>query len=102
VAAPKPPDWPPLPRSIQGLSGPIRVLRPIRLQDGHEGLWQPHSRTISVRSTLPREYAWSVLLHELCHANEHDGGYQLLETKDLSVPDLLASGMMHVIRHLLA
>jgi hypothetical protein len=42
-----------------------------------------------------------VLLHELCHANEHDGGYQLLETKDLSVPDLLASGMMHVIRHLL-
>lgn len=94
-------EWPPLPKQIHGLSGPIRILRPIQLPHGNEGWWDAHRRTISVRSTLPREYAWGVLLHELCHANEHDGGYQLLETKELSVPDLLASGMMHVVRYLL-
>ena len=43
----------------------------------------------------------TVGLHPNCETPLDDGGYQLLETDTLSVPDLLPSGMMHVIRHLL-
>jgi hypothetical protein len=94
-------DWPPLPTTIQGLAGPVAVRRPVRIKGGCEGLWLPHSREILVRSTLPREYAWMTLLHEVCHAVEHDAGFTLEETDKTSVPDALASGMMHVLRALI-
>jgi hypothetical protein len=80
------------------MAGPIAVRRPVQIKGGHSGLWVPYERTILVRSTLSRYYAWLTLLHEVCHAIEHDGGFTLEENDKTSVPDALASGMIHVLR----
>jgi len=90
--------WPPLPRTVMGLGGPIRVLRPVRLTDDDWGGWHPEERVIRVRSTLKREVAHHTLLHELFHAWIDDAGLPVPEAFVETYCDTGASAMMHVMR----
>lgn len=93
--------WPPLPKTIQGLAGPIRVLRPVRLDDDDWGGWHPEERVIRVRSTLNREVAWHTMLHELTHAMLDDSGLPMPDSLVEIFCDTNASAMLHSLRILL-
>lgn len=97
--------WPPLPRKVGGLSGPIRVRRPPRVErtsngDVIMGLWKTQEREVLVKGTLRREVAWRILLHELAHAALDDAGVSMSNKQEESVVDTVASGMLHVVRYL--
>ena len=97
--------FPPLPKSIQGLAGPIRIDRPLVVDPKNPkniGLWLGDERRILVCSTLNREVAWQVLLHELNHAALSEAGcHPMSYTREESVVEACASGFMHVLRHIL-
>lgn len=94
--------WPPLPRVVQGLAGPITIDRPLVCdpsQPTNVGLWLWEERRILIRSTLKRKAAWHILLHELTHAALEDAGVTgLTYHKEESVCEAVASGMMHLLR----
>lgn len=101
--APKPvPEWPALPTTIEGLSGPIRVLRPARTPNQCYGEWDPNERLIRVESVLPRETALRFFLHELTHAAVHDAGLESEIPAHLheSLCGAISSQMMRVCRWL--
>lgn len=96
-------DWPPLPKVVQGLAGPIRILRPVTIAGGGKrkvvlGEWSMLERVIRVKATLSREVAWQTLLHELLHAAMDDGGVNLPERLEEPVSDAGSSGMLHLLR----
>jgi len=94
--------FPPLPRVIHGLGGPIRVLRPVRLVDDDWGGWHPLERVIRIRSTLGREVAWHTLYHEATHAMLDDSGIPVPPAMVEMVCDTNASAMLNVLRATLA
>lgn len=69
--------WPPLPPTLQGVQGPIRVSRVNRI-DGTDpddvGGWFSARREIQVLIDLPDSVAWSILWHEWTHAALDDTG----------------------------
>ena len=94
-------SWPALPKKVQGLGGPIRVLRPVRLDEDAWGHWFPEERIIHIRSTLPRETAWHTLLHELSHAMLDDASIPMAEELMETFCDLNAGAMLQAMRCLL-
>jgi len=98
-------NWPPLPKRINGLAGPIRIDRPLvvnPLKPTDIGMWLSDERRILVCSTLTREVAWQTLIHELNHAALGEAGCQPMSYwREENVVEACASGMMHVIRFLL-
>jgi len=72
--------WPPLPRRMQGVGGPVVVKRRKGLltEDRREawGLWDAEHRTIWIAPGLPREMQWRVLYHELMHVALSDSGLE--------------------------
>ena len=73
--------WPPLPRSVMGLGGPIAIVRSRRIVEvGDEcwGLWDREKRRISILASIPREHQWRTYFHELGHAALTDSGVEEL------------------------
>lgn len=94
-----------LPKTIQGLGGEIRIDRPLQVEPGDSdflGMWLSHEDRILIKSTLRRDVAWRMLLHELTHAAIDHAGITLSATKEELICDTVASGMMHVVRHLVS
>jgi hypothetical protein len=92
---------PPLPRSIQGLAGPIKIDRPMVVDPKDKftaGMWIDLERRILVLSTANREAAYSIFLHELCHAAISDAGITLPLIREEAVCQAVSSMMMHVVR----
>ncbi len=94
--------FPPLPRVIQGMSGPITILRPVRLTKelGAHGSWEYLSRRIRVQGTLERRMAWETLIHEMAHAALWDNGFPIDGELEERLCDLWASSMTHLVEHL--
>lgn len=74
--------WPKLPRRIDGLAGPIRVVvrrvAEFKAPDGDVcwGLYTPEKRRIDIAGKLPPALRWHSLLHEAAHAWILDCGLQ--------------------------
>lgn len=98
--------YPALPKEIMGLAGPIKIDRPLVVDPANPdniGMWLSDERRVLVKSTLKRPIAWLTLLHELGHAALTDAGvFRLSYTKEEQVVEAIASGTIHVIRHLLS
>ncbi len=73
--------FPPIPRVVEGIAGPMRVDRPVNLPDREFGLFEFETRRIVVKATLPRDVAWSTLFHEMTHAALWDSGTHHLFTE---------------------
>lgn len=74
--------WPPIPRYIEGLAGPIRVVvrrvEEFKADDGDPcwGLYRPAKRRIDIAGKLPPALRWHSLIHEAAHAWILDCGLQ--------------------------
>jgi Zn-dependent peptidase ImmA (M78 family) len=72
--------WPALPKRIQGLAGPIRVIarrvESFPAEDGDMcwGLYKPAKREIHIANRVPPALRWHTLLHEAAHAWLLDAG----------------------------
>lgn len=70
--------YPALPRTVQGMGGPITVnlVRGPVDEDGEElwGSFEAETRTIEIEAEASREFQWHILGHELCHATLFDSG----------------------------
>lgn len=72
--------WPPLPKVVDGLAGPIRVrvrrAESFKAPDGDScwGLYRPEVREIHLASKLPAALRWHTLIHEWAHAWLIDSG----------------------------
>jgi|GEM_PF-2479860 len=79
------PRWPPIPRQIEGLAGPIRVVvrrgvESFKARDGDDclGLYQPTKRRIDIAGKVPPALRFHTLFHEFAHAWMIDAGIQNL------------------------
>ena len=72
--------WPPLPKVVDGLAGPIRIkvrrTESFKAPDGDScwGLYRPEVREIHLASKLPPALRWHTLIHEWAHAWLLDSG----------------------------
>ena len=72
--------WPKVPRRIEGLAGPIRVIvrrvESFRAADGDTvwGLYRPAKREIHLAGRIPPALRWHTLIHEWAHAWLIDAG----------------------------
>ena len=94
-------NWPGLPQSVEGLAGPIRVDRPLKVEASDaetRGLWLTLERRILVQSTLRRDTAWMIFFHEFAHSCLDDAGVRLTDDQGESVCDAMSSGMLRLMR----
>lgn len=90
-----PDSWPPLPRTVPGLGGRIKVLRPVQIDAGASwGEWDAEHRTIKVQRSLPPRTALATLYHELVHAALDDAGLEVPPHLVEPICDTVASAMM--------
>lgn len=92
---------PRLPRAVDGLLGPIPVVRmPQCVNEGIDcnGLWDPNTRTITVVSGLALEKAWHVLYHEQTHADLDESGVILSRKQEEAVCDGIALARLAALR----
>lgn len=77
--------FPPLPRTVDGLLGPIPVrrTRDMVFESGEPvgGLWYPDRREIVVGVCRSRAMAWFHLLHEKAHADFDEYGVKFPSTE---------------------
>lgn len=72
--------WPTMPRTVQGLAGPIRVtvrrVKTFKSEDGDDcwGLYRPLKRQIIIAGQVPPALRWHTLIHEWGHAWLIDSG----------------------------
>lgn len=76
--------WPPIPKSVRGAGGPIRVKivdaiepdagKPAGDNSVTFGIWEGHKRLIRIVNTVDLAFQWGVLYHELVHAALFDSG----------------------------
>lgn len=72
--------WPPIPRVVDGLAGPIRVVvrrvESFRARDGDVcwGIFYPRERKIEIAGKVPPALRWHSLVHEWTHAWIADSG----------------------------
>jgi len=72
-----PRKYPTLPKEAMAPGGPVTVIRRTPLMErGVEawGLWEEHTRTITVDSTCTPRHAWKIYYHELAHVALDDSG----------------------------
>ena len=96
-------QWPPLPKVIQGLAGPIKIDRPMVVDPTDKfcaGQWVDLDRRVMVVSTANREAAWHLLVHELCHSWLDEAGVLVPKCRQEATCQAIASGVLHLIRHL--
>jgi hypothetical protein len=95
--------WPPIPKVLDGLAGPIRVkirrVESFKAADGDLcwGLYRIAEREIHLASKIPPALRWHTLCHEWAHAWLMDSGLQNLLPNDQTVEvvcDSLATGMV--------
>lgn len=86
-------NWPPLPKSVHGVGGAIRIeLVPFIENEAGKpavgdnsttfGMWEGHKRLIRIVDNVPRAFQWSVLYHEMVHAALFDAGLTNLMTHE--------------------
>jgi len=70
--------YPPLPKSVMGLSGAItvEVVDSLKDDDGTPcwGLWSQIGRLVRIERSTDKRHEWAVLYHELIHAALDDSG----------------------------
>lgn len=72
--------WPAIPKTLDGLAGPIRVrirrVESFKAADGDQcwGLYMPPKREIHLASKVPPALRWHTLIHEWAHAWLLDSG----------------------------
>ncbi len=72
--------WPPIPRKLDGLAGPITVkvrrVESFAASDGDHcwGLYKPERREIHLATKLPPAIRWHTLAHEWAHVWLLDSG----------------------------
>lgn len=72
--------WPPIPRTVEGLGGPLRVVvrrvESFPAEDGDTcwGLYRPAKREIHIAGKVPIALRWHTLIHEWTHAWMMDTG----------------------------
>lgn len=74
-----PKRFPPLPKTVNAPGGPITVKRAKKIVSGGVecwGLWEDHTRTITIDTTAPASHQWKVLYHEIAHAWLNDSGLE--------------------------
>jgi len=95
--------WPPIPKTLDGLAGPIKVkirrVESFKASDGDLcwGLYRVAEREIHLASKIPPALRWHTLCHEWAHAWLMDSGLQNLLPNDQTVEvvcDSLATGMV--------
>lgn len=91
-----------LPKEVQGLGGPIKVvILPAleKTEKGEEvaGRWLDAERTIQVLSAQNGREQWRTFYHELAHAALHDSGmtHLLSEDSEEALADLM--GLARVV-----
>ena len=86
---------PPIPTTVPSQLGPIPVVFVDDLESKDDelcfGLWCTLTRTIKIRTGLPINVQWQVLVHEQIHQILFDGGLKLDEEREEIVCDLIAS-----------
>jgi len=76
--------WPPIPKVLDGLAGPIKVkirrVESFKASDGDLcwGLYRIAEREIHLASKIPPALRWHTLIHEWSHAWLIDSGIQNL------------------------
>jgi hypothetical protein len=102
-------EWPPLPDRIEGVAGPIKILRKTGAEmdkgeakgDNNMGLCQYHTREIWIRRSLKRNVAWHTLVHEIYHAKFYDLGLLQRPRDELLAErmcDCLATARLAILR----
>lgn len=102
--------WPPIPRSVMGAGGPIKV----KLVDSIEpdagkpagdnsltfGIWEGHKRQIRIVNFVDISFQWNVLFHEMTHAALYDSGMANLMTDENEecLCDLIATARVAEMR----
>lgn len=78
--------WPPLPKNVLGILGPIPVTRVRGLKDpsGRRlgGQWHEERRVIEIEMKVTRATAWFYLFHEKAHADFDEYGCTFPEMRD--------------------
>lgn len=88
---------PPIPDAVHSVLGPI----PVRLVTGSPdptdpdclGMWEPATRTITLRQDVAPQTLWVTLFHERVHALLDDAGVRLTHDQAESVCDALGAGL---------
>lgn len=90
--------WPALPQSVEGLGGPIRVVRVrgwVIADDGDmcNGLYDHDTRSIRISSYIRGRQRWHTFYHELTHAALTDSGAwnELTAKKAETICDAIAT-----------
>lgn len=61
--------WPPLPASVDGALGAIRVVRVKQVDEAESrGEWDMETRVVKIAHSRNRMNEWATLFHELVHA----------------------------------
>lgn len=71
--------WPPIPKAVAGLAGPIKVSQrrgALTAPDGDDcwGIYMPSKRTIALAGGMPPALRWHTLIHEWAHSWIIDAG----------------------------
>lgn len=103
--------WPPIPRTVQGLAGGVKVVvrraESFRTDDGDTvwGVYKPAERKILLAGKLPPALRWHTLIHEWAHCWLLDAGLPNLihgdgEEKDRNIEvvcDTLATAIVRTM-----
>ena len=99
-------DFPPLPRKVSGIIGPIAVSVVVEVDQSEEsatvhdartfGEWFPVERRIRIRKSLAPILQWHTLYHEQCHAWLDDTGarYGIPEDLEERICEAVALGRL--------
>jgi hypothetical protein len=97
-------EWPPLPRTVQGLAGRIAVRQPWRVDPEIPdivGYWHSRERRIDVDRRLSRGVKWQVGFHEFVHSAIADAGIPLDHELEERVCDAVGSALCAALEHYL-
>lgn len=102
--------WPPIPRSVMGAGGPIKVRlvdaiepdagKPVGDNSKTFGMWEGNKRLIRIVNNESIAFQWSCLYHEMVHAALYDSGLTNLmsDENEESIADAISTARCAEIR----
>lgn len=104
TTTPETAEWPPLPRTVQGLAGRIAVRQPWRVDAAAPdvvGYWHSRERRIDVDRRLSRGVKWQIAAHEFVHSAISDAGIPLDHELEERLCDAVGSAFAAALEHYL-